>query len=62
MLAFDIAIAQYKLTAVPSKLVDAIQFLELAREFEILFCCEESETQKESGRLLLQLTQGCIPE
>lgn len=59
--AFDVAIAQYKLTPRPSKLADASKFLELAREIDLLFLGEESDIVKESERLYLQLKQGRVP-
>ena len=61
MAACDIALAQYRLGKLPSKLDDAITMLERLVELDVMYEGKNSTAAKEHQRLCLQLKQGNVP-
>ena len=59
--ALDIAIIQYKLDKLPSKLTEAIEFLELIIELDLMFYGSNSATTDGDRNLCLRLKQGHVP-
>ena len=59
--AFAVAIIQYKLDRLPSKLTEAIKFLELVIEQDLMFYGSNSATTAEDRNLYLRLKQGHVP-
>jgi hypothetical protein len=59
--AFDIALAQYKLSKLTSKLADAIRLLELVIELDLMYYGDNSAVTEEDRKLCLQLKEGYIP-
>ena len=60
--AFLIALTQYKLNKLPSKLGDAIRFLELVIELDLVYYGESSAITQEHRRVCFKLKQGDITQ
>jgi hypothetical protein len=59
--AFNIALSQYKLSKLASKLADAIRLLELVIELDLMYYGDNSAVTEEDRKLCLQLKEGYIP-
>ena len=58
--ALDIAIIQYRLDRLPSKLTEAIKFLELTIELDLMFYGSNGATTDGDRNLCLRLQQGHV--
>lgn len=61
MEAVDIALAQYTMAKVPSKLADATEWLELAIELDLVYHGDNGSLTQEDERLVQRLEQGHTP-
>ena len=59
--AFDIAVAQYKLSKLLFKFTDATRFLELGIEQDLALYGDNSTVIEEDRKLCLRLKQGYVP-
>jgi hypothetical protein len=59
--AFDIALAQYRLSSLMSKLADAIRLLELVIELDLMYYGDNSAVTEGDRKLCLQLKKYYIP-
>lgn len=59
--ALDIAIIQYKLDRLPFKLTEAIEFLELVIQLDLMFYGSNSATTSRDRNLYLRLKHGDVP-
>jgi hypothetical protein len=59
--AFDMALAQYKLSKLVPKRADAIRFLGLVIELDLVYCGDDSAVTEEDRRLCLGFKDGYVP-
>ena len=59
--AYHVAITQYRYNRLPSKLTEALEFLELVIELDSMFYGSNSIIASEDRSLYLRVKQGPIP-